>query len=183
MSNSPHLMFLSASPQASQIASSDEKKRRRKFTPEEDELLKELVEKLGVKKWDQIAQHVPGRTGRQCRDRYRNYLVPGFFNGQWTQEEDDLIREKVLELGPHWSVMTKYFKNRSANALKNRWNYFVCRQAPSSVAHETVSSPEVTADCNHLDLSDMNFESMVELSDFRVDGDAHGIFAQDAFFF
>ncbi|OHT14988.1 hypothetical protein TRFO_42796 [Tritrichomonas foetus] len=105
---------------------------RKKFSSEEDKHLKELVEKHGAKNWDKIAELMPGRTGRQCRDRYRNYLIPGFFNGQWSQDEDDLLRVKYHEFGPQWAKMTPFFHGRSANSLKNRWNYFVCRTSPSS---------------------------------------------------
>lgn len=101
---------------------------RRKFSPEEDEKLRLLVEKQGPKKWDQIAKEMPGRTGRQCRDRYKNYLVPGFFNGQWSEEEDKLLLEMYLQYGSQWSKLSKFFKNRSANSLKNRWNYFVLKK-------------------------------------------------------
>lgn len=100
---------------------------RKKFTEEEDERLRELVQKKGARKWNVIASYMPGRTGRQCRDRYRNYLVPGFFHGEWTQGEDDLLREKYNEYGPQWARITDFFQRRSANSLKNRWNYFVSR--------------------------------------------------------
>lgn len=100
---------------------------RKKFTEEEDKRLKELAETYGAKKWDLIAEQMPGRNGRQCRDRYRNYLVPGFFNGQWQQSEDDLLKKLYEEIGPQWAKMMKYFNGRSSNSLKNRWNYFVCR--------------------------------------------------------
>lgn len=113
---------------------------RKKFTPEEDEKLKQLVGLFGSKKWESIASQMPGRTGRQCRDRYKNYLVPGYFNGQWTQEEDDLLKEKYLNMGPQWSKMTAFFDGRSANSLKNRWNYFVCRQ-PEVVALNNILTP------------------------------------------
>lgn len=105
----------------------DPKAPRKKFSPEEDEKLKNLVEKIGSKKWEIIAKEMPGRTGRQCRDRYQNYLIPGFFNGQWSQQEDELLLKKFIEFGSQWSKITPFFSNRSANALKNRWNYFVSR--------------------------------------------------------
>lgn len=108
-------------------AAKDRSSIRKKFTAAEDELLKQLVEKFGTKKWESIAECMPGRTGRQCRDRYRNYLIPGFFNGQWTAEEDRLLLVKYKELGHQWSKMVPFFTGRSANSLKNRWNYFVCR--------------------------------------------------------
>lgn len=117
-----------------QMPASKAPQQRKKFTTEEDEHLKQLVEKYGCKKWEMIATEMPGRTGRQCRDRYRNYLVPGYFNGQWTQEEDDLLSARYQEMGPQWSKMTLFFPGRSANSLKNRWNYFVSRQTQSPIA-------------------------------------------------
>nr|GEW89373.1 transcription factor MYB3R-1 isoform X1 [Tanacetum cinerariifolium] len=39
------------------------------WTKEEDEELIRLVEKYGAQKWSTIAQHLPGRIGKQCRER------------------------------------------------------------------------------------------------------------------
>lgn len=39
-------------------------------------LLVELVEKHGVRKWSSIAQMLPGRIGKQCRERWHNHLKP-----------------------------------------------------------------------------------------------------------
>lgn len=36
---------------------------------QEDEIIIELVNKYGPKKWSTIAQHLPGRIGKQCRER------------------------------------------------------------------------------------------------------------------
>lgn len=36
---------------------------------EEDVLVMELVKKHGAKKWSMIASHLPGRIGKQCRER------------------------------------------------------------------------------------------------------------------
>ena len=105
----------------------DQKAPRIKFTPEEDEQLKRLVEKIGCRQWNKIAEFMPGRNGRQCRDRYQNYLSPGFRNGHWTKEEDETILNKFQEMGPQWSKMTEFFKKRNANAIKNRWYYFVSK--------------------------------------------------------
>lgn len=99
----------------------------KKFSAEEDEKLKHLVEIMGEKKWDDIAKEMPGRNGRQCRDRYKNYLIQGFFNGEWTKEEDEMLIKKFSEFGSQWSKITAYFNNRNANSLKNRWNYFLSK--------------------------------------------------------
>ena len=46
------------------------------WTEEEDRLVVELVEKHGAKKWSLIAQNLPGRIGKQCRERWHNHLNP-----------------------------------------------------------------------------------------------------------
>ncbi|KAF8683077.1 hypothetical protein HU200_045018 [Digitaria exilis] len=45
-----------------------------------DELLrtlKEMVTLYGERKWAVISQHLPGRIGKQCRERWTNHLRPG----------------------------------------------------------------------------------------------------------
>lgn len=96
--------------------------RRQLFSYEEDEQLKKLVEQFGDKDWKFIARKMPGRSTRQCRERYKNYLSPEIKNGPWTKEEDELLREKYNEYGPHWSSISKFFKSRSDVNIKNRWS-------------------------------------------------------------
>lgn len=112
----------------SQMAKNEINSARKKFTEEEDKYLSKLVDEMGAKNWDLIAEKMPNRTARQCRDRYSNYLIPGFFNGEWSAEEDENLYRKYQEIGPRWTIIQKYFKNRSPNSLKNRWNYFVSRK-------------------------------------------------------
>lgn len=94
---------------------------RKKFTPDEDQILLNLINQNGAHTWDLIAKYMPGRSGRQCRDRYKNYLMEDLENGPWTFEEDELLIKKYQELGSRWSLIAKYFKGRSTNNLKNRW--------------------------------------------------------------
>lgn len=39
-------------------------------------VLIQLVEQYGVRKWSHIAQMLPGRIGKQCRERWHNHLRP-----------------------------------------------------------------------------------------------------------
>jgi hypothetical protein len=94
---------------------------RSKFTGEEDEKLRALVTQLGNRHWEAIAQYMPGRTARQCRDRYKNYLLDSLVSTPWTQEEDQILREKYAELGPKWVEISKGLNGRSGNDVKNRW--------------------------------------------------------------
>jgi myb proto-oncogene protein len=40
------------------------------WTKEEDEIVIEMVKRYGPRNWSAIAQHLPGRIGKQCRERY-----------------------------------------------------------------------------------------------------------------
>lgn len=104
---------------------------RHKFSPEEDIELSRIIAINGPKKWDQIALSMPGRTGRQCRDRFQNYLKPSLSNGPWTREEDKLLEQKVSEIGNHWNKIAMYFKGRSSNNVKNRYYTYVIKQMHS----------------------------------------------------
>jgi hypothetical protein len=64
---------------------------------------------------------MPGRTARQCRDRWTNYLAPAISFEPWRPEEDSLIVHKVNEIGTKWATIAKFTHGRTGNALKNRW--------------------------------------------------------------
>ena len=110
-----------------QITPKAQRAARSKFTQEEDKLLKDLVEKYGEKSWEKISRHIPNRTGRQCRDRYCNYLQPGLSSSNWTQEEDQLIIDLYDTIGNHWVEIAKYLKGRSGNNVKNRWHKYLSK--------------------------------------------------------
>ncbi|KAK8888603.1 hypothetical protein M9Y10_033334 [Tritrichomonas musculus] len=98
---------------------------RKKFTPEEDNELIKQAKIFGARKWDLIAKFIPNRTAKQCRDRYKNYLSPNIFHGEWSNEEDLLILEKIKEIGPQWSTIATILKNRTSNSVKNRAKYLI----------------------------------------------------------
>lgn len=101
---------------------------RKKFRRDEDIKLSRLIALNGPRKWDQIAQSMPGRTGRQCRDRFHNYLNPALINGPWSVDEDRLLIQKVYEYGQHWNKIAKFFIGRSHNNIKNRWYSSINKQ-------------------------------------------------------
>mmetsp|Transcript_20894 Transcript_20894/g.26437 ORF Transcript_20894/g.26437 Transcript_20894/m.26437 type:complete len:339 (+) Transcript_20894:325-1341(+) len=98
------------------------------WSPEEDELVKQLVEKYGPRSWSVIAKHLKGRIGKQCRERWHNHLDPTINREPWTEEEDDLLIEKHEELGNKWAEISKYFNGRTDNMIKNRWNSTIRRR-------------------------------------------------------
>lgn len=47
----------------------------------------------GKVKWSCIANKIPNRNGKQCRERWVNHLRPDIKKGKWTNEEDKAIIE------------------------------------------------------------------------------------------
>ena len=48
----------------------------------------ELVALHGAKKWSVIANQLPGRIGKQCRERWHNHLDPTISHHEWTEQEE-----------------------------------------------------------------------------------------------
>lgn len=92
-----------------------------KFTRSEDEALLKLVEVYGEYNWVNVAENMPDRTPRQCRERYKNYLSPDIENGPWTPEEEGLLIQKYNEFGPRWAKIAMLFEKRSDVNVKNHW--------------------------------------------------------------
>lgn len=106
---------------------------RKRFSEQEDALLKSLVEEEGIRNWEEISKRMPFRTSRQCRDRYNNYLFKEIVNKPWTPEEDSIILEKYMIHGPHWVKISQYLEARSGNNVKNRWHKYLSKLKNTSI--------------------------------------------------
>jgi hypothetical protein len=110
------------------VAHENEIALRRKFTDQEDLQLRDLVEHLGSRNWEDIARFMPSRTARQCRDRYNNYLLNSLVTAPWTPVEDAILIEQYHQIGPYWSEIAKLLNGRSGNHIKNRWRRHLAHQ-------------------------------------------------------
>lgn len=96
-------------------------KHRRPFDTIEDAAIMRAMMSGPFEPWDAIARRLPGRTARQCRERWANYLCPAIRSDPWTHEEDRLLVEKINEVSFSWSAIAHSFNGRSDNDIKNRW--------------------------------------------------------------
>jgi hypothetical protein len=120
---------------------------RRIFEAKEDERLRRLVDQYGTEDWSWIAAHMPNRTRRQCRERYKTYLCPEVNVSPWSEVEDRMLLAKYNEIGSKWAEFRPFFQRRTVNNIKNRWHTLVRRErldgekASSDAGEPAVANP------------------------------------------
>ena len=97
------------------------------WTEDEDEVVRNGVNVAEVNsirqiKWSDLAMQVPGRTGKQVRERWYNHLDSSVNKGPWTAAEMLTLHEVHSRLGNQWSKIAEHLPGRTQNHIKNRWN-------------------------------------------------------------
>ncbi|KAK8914341.1 Myb-related protein 3R-1 [Platanthera zijinensis] len=110
------------------------------WSKEEDELIIEMVQKHGPKKWSTVARALPGRIGKQCRERWHNHLNPAINKEAWTQEEEITLIHAHEIYGNKWAELAKFLPGRSDNFIKNHWNSSVKKKLESYIGSGLLSN-------------------------------------------
>eukprot|EP01035_Chromulina_nebulosa_P018708 gene18708-24467_t len=131
------------------------------WTVEEDNLMKEIVKKLGCKNWTLISQHFQDRSGKQCRERWHNHLNPGIKKGDWTDQEDRIIATLQRLWGNQWAKITTVLPGRTDNAVKNRYHATIRSKLKKGI--QFLSESEI------LSLSQNINTDVVEIEDYDED--------------
>ena len=90
------------------------------WTVTEDAVLTEKQRLFG-RKWAKIATFLPGRQGKQCRERFVNHLDPELKKGHWTDDEEAILISLHERYGNRWAGISKHLAGRSDNEVKNHW--------------------------------------------------------------
>lgn len=94
-----------------------------RWTKEEDEKLKKVLEYCGTQDWKLVAKYFVDRTDIQCQHRWHKVLNPALIKGPWTKEEDDKVVELVQKFGPkRWTLISKLLNGRTGKQCRERWH-------------------------------------------------------------
>eukprot|EP00514_Thraustochytrium_sp_LLF1b_P010260 CAMPEP_0184548188 /NCGR_PEP_ID=MMETSP0199_2-20130426/6041_1 /TAXON_ID=1112570 /ORGANISM="Thraustochytrium sp., Strain LLF1b" /LENGTH=571 /DNA_ID=CAMNT_0026942771 /DNA_START=260 /DNA_END=1975 /DNA_ORIENTATION=+ len=101
--------------------------RKGAWSSEEDELLQKVLKDLSFhcdphSKWSTVANFVPGRTAKQCRERWCYNLDPAICKGPWLPEEDQILITSHNLLGNRWAQIATWLPGRTENSVKTRFN-------------------------------------------------------------
>ena len=140
------------------------------WTKEEDKLLTSVVQQFGPRKWNFIAEHIPGRTGKQCRERWVSHISPELINIEWNASDDEQLINLHNSLGNKWAKIAQFFPGRPPNAIKNRFNCLLRKKARDSRlspcpsdSNEKINSKDTT---HNEDVSIASFFELEAANDF-----------------
>lgn len=123
----------------------DPKLMKGSWTRQEDEIIINFVAKNGCKSWTKLSASLPGRIGKQCRERWINHLNPNIKKDPWTEEEDQKLYELHEVFGNHWSKISHMMGSRTDNMVKNRW-YSVLSKRPPPQKKTDIAEPAKECD-------------------------------------
>ncbi|KAK1318240.1 Transcription factor GAMYB [Acorus calamus] len=134
------------------------KSEKRRWSPEENQILKDHIHRYGKGNWDQVPKHCGlSRSGKSCRLRWLNHLRPNLKKGPFTIEEKQNINELHERLGNKWAKIAQHNSHCVPKDLQYCSTATMEQQWPSSSAtNQNVNEQYVAANTPHDELLYLN---------------------------
>jgi hypothetical protein len=123
------------------------------------------VEKHGPNQWNFLANSIPGRTGKQCRERWCNHLCPDINKSSWSLEEEMLLLLIHDKIGNKWSEISKYLKGRTDNTIKNHWNSTMKKRLV--FVEESLKNKKIEIKNRYKETNEANIETLI-IDEFKI---------------
>ncbi|MDR1597637.1 MAG: hypothetical protein LBR89_01750 [Holosporales bacterium] len=94
---------------------------RARFTQEEDLFIQDKKTENPDMSFEEIASHLPGRSARQCRERWSFYLNAAL-RMPFTPKDNQRLRDAVMNLGTSWKKIALLFPGKTESQCKYHWN-------------------------------------------------------------
>jgi hypothetical protein len=89
----------------------------------------------------------PGRTARQCKNRYEGYIHPKVKAPAWTEREERTLFEAHRAFGPRWAKIADRLPGRSDQEVKHHYNHVVSKE-PCKFKRGPVSERRLSFACS-----------------------------------
>ncbi|KAK3146059.1 hypothetical protein QOZ80_3BG0261000 [Eleusine coracana subsp. coracana] len=124
------------------------------WTPEEDATLERLADEHGARHWRRVADHMPGRSSRQCRDRWRLHLARDEYHRPFTAADDEELARLFLRHAGRWSAVSRAAHRRTSRVMRRRWKEIRDTDAfLSKLWKPVIAEPDVGSDSSTTSLS------------------------------
>jgi len=91
----------------------------------EDDLLLNAIKEIGPCKWSRVAEFVPGKTAKQCCDRWRIHMNGKSGKNKFNSEDDAVLEKAVREMGHDWTLVAEAVAGKTERQCRDRYKNYL----------------------------------------------------------
>lgn len=116
------------------------------WTYQEDKLLLDAMASFsGHICWEELSKRIPGRSAKQCRERWQFRLHPDVNKSPFEPWEDEIIIQERVNNNLHWTFIAQKLPGRTSCAVKNRWYTVLRNRKPNTIPRRMKGSSIITS--------------------------------------